>query len=255
MLRTMLLSAVALTAFLGIASHSSAQEATTLKENVWKFEGMAGYVDKQSAQRGFQVYKQVCSACHSMNLVAYRNLSKIGFTEAEINALAGEKQVPDFDDKGQPIQRPGKASDHFVPPYPNEEASRAANNGAYPPDLSLIIKARKGGPDYVYSLLTGFATAPANESAVAGKYYNPYFAGHWISMPPPLSDNVVTYQDGTPATVDQMARDVVTFLQWAGEPEMEQRHEMGIKVLLFLIVMTGFFYVAKKRVWKSLEKK
>lgn len=225
-----------------------------LKQIVWPFDGMTGHVDRQAAQRGFQVYKQVCAACHSMNLVAYRSLGQLGFSEAEVKALAAEKQVEDYDDKGERIQRPGKPSDHIVPPYPNEDASRAANSGAYPPDLSLLVKARHEGPDYIYSILTGFDKAPAGETPVANKYYNPYFPGHWISMPPPLSENIVTYQDGTPATVDQMARDVITYLQWAAEPEMEQRKQMGITTLLFLFVMTGFLYVAKKRVWKNIEK-
>ncbi len=234
-------------------TQKASTDALEPKKAIWPFDGMTGYVDKQAVQRGFQIYSQVCSACHSMNLVAYRDLSKIGFSKEEIKAIASQKQVPDFDDKGEAVQRPGKPFDHFVPPFPNEDASRAANNGAYPPDLSLIVKAREHGPDYVYSLLTGFGTAPANETPVANKYYNPYFQGHWISMPPPLHDGAVSYQDGTNASVDQMARDVVTFLQWAAEPEMEQRHEMGIKVLLFLCVMTALFYVAKKRVWKNIK--
>jgi ubiquinol-cytochrome c reductase cytochrome c1 subunit len=236
-----------------LAPVAGSAEDTQPKQIVWPFDGMTGRVDRQSAQRGFQVYKQVCSACHSMNLVTYRSLTGLGFTSDEIKALAAEKQVDDIDDNGQPKQRPGSPQDHFVPPFPNEKASRAANGGAYPPDLSLIIKAREQGPNYVYSILTGFATAPSTETPVANKYYNPYFPGHWISMPPPLSEGVVTYQDGTPATVDQMARDVVSFLQWAAEPEMEQRKSMGLKVLMFLFVMTGFFYAAKKRIWKKIR--
>jgi ubiquinol-cytochrome c reductase cytochrome c1 subunit len=228
-------------------------EAIEPKKTVWPFEGMNGYVDKQATQRGFQIYSQVCSVCHSMNLVAYRSLSDIGFSDAEIKAIASQKQVDDTDDNGQRIQRPGKPFDHFVPPYPNEKASRAANNGSYPPDLSLIVKAREYGPDYVYSLLTGFGTTPPDETPVEGKYYNPYFQGHWISMPPPLRDGTVTYQDGTNANIDQMARDVVTFLQWAAEPEMQERHEMGIKVLIFLLITAIVFYIAKKRVWKNIK--
>jgi ubiquinol-cytochrome c reductase cytochrome c1 subunit len=245
--RTILLASVVMAA--GVCF---AEESEHLKHIEWPFKGMTGHVDVQSAQRGFQVYKQVCSACHSMNLVAYRSLGELGFSEAEIKAVAAEKQVDDFDDKGQRIQRTGRISDHFVPPYPNEDASRAANQGAYPPDLSLMTKARHNGPDYVYSLLTSFSTAPAEEKPVTGKYYNPYFPGHWISMPPPLSEGVVSYQDGTPATVDQMTRDVVTFMQWAAEPEMQERKEMGIKVLLFLVVLSGFLYAAKKRIWNKI---
>jgi ubiquinol-cytochrome c reductase cytochrome c1 subunit len=232
---------------------ASSTDAIEPKESVWPFSGHTGHVDKQAAQRGFQIYSQVCSACHSMNLVAYRDLGKLGFSVEEIKAVAKQKQVSDLDDNGQVVQRPGKPFDHFVPPFPNEDASRAANNGAYPPDLSLIIKAREHGPDYVYSILTGFGNPPANETPVANKYYNPYFQNHWISMPPPLNEGAVTYQDGTKASVDQMARDVVTFLQWAAEPEMEQRHEMGIKVMIFLFVMTILTYIAKKRVWRNLK--
>jgi ubiquinol-cytochrome c reductase cytochrome c1 subunit len=237
----------------GADSQSVSTEAKEPEKVVWPFNGMTGSLDKQSAQRGFQIYSQVCSACHSMNLVTYRSLGQLGFSEGEIKAIASQKQVEDENDNGERIQRPGKPFDHFVPPFPNEKASRAANNGAYPPDLSLIVKAREHGPDYVYSIITGFGTAPANETPVANKYYDAYFQGHWISMPPPLRDGAVTYQDGTNASVDQMARDVVTFLQWAAEPEMQQRHEMGIKVLIFLLVMTGFLYAAKKRIWKNLK--
>ncbi len=221
----------------------------------WPFEGMTGHLDKQAAQRGFQVYKQVCSACHSMNLVAYRSLSKLGFEEAEIKAIAAEKQIEDFDEKGtgERVQRPAKPFDHFVAPFANEDASRTANGGAYPPDLSLIIKAREHGPNYIYSLLTGFAAAPAGVDVVAGKNYNPYFPGHWLSMRAPLNEGALEYQDGTKATIDQMARDVVVFLQWAAEPETAERHEMGLKVLVFLGFMSVFFLIAKRRVWKNLK--
>jgi len=149
--------------------------------------------------------------------------------------------------------RPAKISDNFVPPYPNEDASRAARGGAYPPDLSLIVKARHDGPNYVYSLLTGFSNPPADEKPVANKFYNPYFPNHWISMPPPLTDDILTYQDGTPATVDQMAKDVVVFLQWAAEPEMEQRKEIGLRVLIFLSILTTMLYVIKRRIWKNIK--
>lgn len=234
-------------------SQSEGTEALKPKKMVWAFSGMRGHVDKQAAQRGFQVYSQVCAACHGMNFVAYRDLSRIGFSAEEIKAIAAQKQVSDLDDNGQPIQRPAKPFDHFVPPFPNDKAAQAANNGSYPPDLSLIVKAREQGADYVYSILTGFREAPANETPVANKSYNPYFQGHWISMPPPLMEGAVSYQDGTTASIDQMARDVVTFLQWAAEPEMEARHEMGLKVLIFLAIMAGFLYAAKKRVWSRLK--
>lgn len=225
------------------------------KHMQWPFSGMTGKLDKQAAQRGFQVYKQICSACHSMDRVAYRSLGMIGFEEGEIKAIAAEKQVTDLDEKGsgEMVQRPAKPFDHFVSPFPNEDAARTANGGAYPPDLSLIIKAREHGPDYVYSLLTGYTTPPAGTEELKGKHYNPYFPNHWISMAPPLSEGVVEYQDGTKASIDQMARDVVVFLQWAAEPEMAERHEMGIKVLVFLAIMSVLFWIAKRRVWNNVE--
>lgn len=225
------------------------------KQMKWPFDGMTGYLDKQAAQRGFQVYKQVCSACHGMHLVSYRNLAQIGFEEAEIKQIASEKEIEDLDEKGsgERVMRKAKPFDKFVSPFPNDDAARAANGGALPPDLSLITKAREDGPNYVYSVLTGYKEPPAGIEVVSGKHYNTYFPGHWISMAPPLSDNAIEYQDGTKSTVDQMARDVVVFLQWAAEPEMDHRKGMGIKVLIFLALLSGFFYVAKRRVWSKVK--
>lgn len=232
---------------------SSGAEAP-LKIIPWKFEGVLGTVDRQSAQRGFQVYKEVCASCHSLNRVAFRTLSGIGFSEEEIKALAATYTIQDGpNDAGDMFDRPGLPSDKFVPPFANEQAARAANNGAYPPDLSLIIKARPNGANYVYSLLTGYTTAPAHVHVQDGMHYNPYFPGGQIGMPAPLSADAVTYADGTPATLDRMARDVVNFLQWTAEPEMEQRHKMGIRVMLFLAIMSVFFFAAKKRVWKKIH--
>lgn len=250
-----LLALASLTAFSLIHAAQAEENGKALepKHAHWPFAGMMGHLDKQAAQRGFQVYKQVCSACHSMNLVAYRSLAQLGFEEGEIKAIAAEKQVDDMDEKGEHIQRPAKPFDHFVPPFPNEDASRAANGGAYPPDLSLITKAREHGPDYVYSLLTGFTNPPAGVQPVANKHYNPYFTNHWISMAAPLNEGAVEYQDGTKATVDQMAHDVVVFLQWAAEPETQERHEMGIKVLVFLAIMSAFFLIAKRRIWNKID--
>ncbi len=220
----------------------------------WPFDGMTGRVDKPSAQRGFQVYKEVCAACHGLDRVAFRSLTDIGFSESEVKALAAEYQVTDGpNDEGEMFQRPGKPSDSFVPPYANEQAARAVQNGAYPPDLSLIVKARQDGANYVYSLLTGFTEAPADVQMNAGMHYNPYFPGHQIAMAAPLSDGQVSYTDGTTASVDQMSRDVVNFLQWAAEPEMETRKQMGLKVLVFLAFFTGFMYIAKRNIWKKLH--
>lgn len=220
----------------------------------WPFDGMFGTVDRQAAQRGYQVYKEVCASCHSMDLRAFRNLEAIGFSEGEVKAIAASYTVKDGpNDSGDMFERPGRPSDRFVAPFANEKAARASNGGAYPPDLSLITKARHDGANYVHSLLTGYEAAPADVKMAAGMNYNPYFPNHQIAMAPPLSDDLVTYADGTKATTDQMSRDVVVFLQWAAEPEMEERKRMGIKVLLFLFVMTGLAYVAKKRIWSQVK--
>ena len=222
---------------------------------VWPFEGIFGTFDRQAAQRGAQVYFEVCSACHSNHNLYYRNLKDIGFSEAEIKQLAQKYTVKDGPNaEGEMFDRPALPSDRFVSPYPNEEAARAANNGAYPVDLSLIIKARHDGPNYVFSLLSGYQEAPADIKLMPGLYYNPYFEGGQIAMPPPLTQGQVTFSDDTPATVEQMAKDVVVFLQWAAEPEMEHRKSMGLKFMIFLLVFTVFFYMAKKKIWKNLSK-
>lgn len=221
----------------------------------WSFDGMFGKVDKPAAQRGFQVYKEVCSACHGIKRVAFRSLTEIGFSPAEVKALAATYSVKDGpNDDGEMFERPGLPSDKFVPPYANEQAARAAQNGAYPPDLSLIIKARHDGANYVYSLLTGYGQeVPEHMVMSEGQHYNPYMAGGKIAMAAPFSDGQVTYVDGTVASVDQMAKDVVNYLQWAAEPEMESRKQIGIKVLIYLAIFTVFMYVAKRRLWSKLH--
>lgn len=239
-----------------IAGNSFAAGDGTLppKQLVWSFDGMFGTVDKQAAQRGFQVYKEVCSSCHSLRLLSYRNLEGIGFPEAEIKAIAAAATVKDGpNDSGDMFDRPGRPADKFVAPFANEKAARASNGGAYPPDLSLLVKARPDGANYIYSLLTGYATPPSNVRMNTGMNYNPYFPGAQIAMANPLSDGQVTFSDGTIATADQMSRDVVNFLQWAAEPEMERRKAMGIKVMLYLLVFTVLFYFAKKRIWSRLK--
>lgn len=224
------------------------------KHEHWSFDGMFGTVDKQSAQRGYQVYKEVCAGCHSMKRIAFRNLADIGFSAGEIKTIAASYNVQDGpNDEGEMFERPGLPSDRFVSPFANEKAARASNNGAYPPDLSLIIKARHDGANYVYSLLTGYKNAPADFAVPENKHYNPYFPGKVISMPPPLAEGAVTYGDGTKASVDQMSRDLVNFLQWGAEPEMEARKRMGIKTLIFLAIMTVMFYFAKRRVWENVK--
>ena len=220
----------------------------------WAFDGVFGHVDTQAAQRGFQVYKEVCSACHSLKRVALRNLTEIGFSQAEVKALAAGYQVKDGpNDEGEMFERPGLASDYFPSPYANENAARAAQNGAVPPDLSLIVKARHDGPNYIYSLLTGYTDAPADVHLAAGQNYNPYFPGGKLAMPAPLSEGRVDYSDGTKATLEQEAHDVVTFLQWAAEPEMQSRKQTGIKTLIFLAVFTAFAYIAKRNIWRKLH--
>lgn len=228
----------------------AAGESVELKSVDWPHAGPFGTFDRAALQRGFMVYRDVCAACHSLRYVAFRNLEEIGLTEAEVKTVAASYQVVDGpNDAGEMFERPGRPSDRIPPPYPNEKAARAANNGAYPPDLSLIVKARKGGENYIYSILTGYTDPPAGVELREGMNYNAYFPGHQIAMPPPLSDGQVTYPDGTNASVDQMARDVVSFLAWAAEPTLEARKRLGVKVMLFLAVFSVVLYAAKRKIW------
>lgn len=247
------LTAVSLIA-LGFGTQAFASSEIHLKKLDWKFDGMFGTVDKQSAQRGFQVYKEVCAACHSLNRIAFRNLADIGFSQAEIKTLAASYKVPTMNDQGEMTERTGLPSDYFVPPFPNELAAGAGFNGKAPPDLSLIVKARLDGANYLYSLLTGYGQTPPKDIVITdGQHYNPYFAGGNILMPAPLADGQVSYADGTKASVEQMSKDVTNFLQWAAEPEMESRKQMGLKALIYLAIFTGFMYVAKRNLWKKLH--
>ncbi len=242
----------------GGASGASAEEALPPHSppGGWPHEGAFGTYDRAALRRGLQVYRQVCAACHSLKYVAYRNLADLGYSEAEIKAIAAESQVTDGpNDQGEMFTRPASASDRFVAPFANDQAARVANNGALPPDLSLIVKARHGHEDYVYSLLTGFGLPPsAEERVMDGMNYNPYFAGRQIAMPPPLSEGAVTYSDGTSATVEQMAHDVTQFLAWAGDPRMEDRKRVGVKAILFLLVFAGVMAAVKLRVWRTVHK-
>lgn len=224
-------------------------------EGGWPQSGIFGTYDRGALQRGFLVYKQVCAACHSMNLLSYRNLASIGYNEAEVKAIASEYTVTDGpNDEGAMFERPALPSDHFKAPFANEKAARAANNGAYPPDLSLIVKARHGGEDYIYSILTGYGTAPEDVKVMPGMNYNDVFPGRQIAMPSPLSgDDLVTYSDGTKATKEQMAKDVVQYLAWAAEPHMEDRKRIGARAIIFLLVMAGIFYAAKRSLWRDLH--
>ncbi len=232
----------------------NAEHATVPPKQNWSFASPTGTFDRAALQRGLQVYKQVCSACHGIKYISFRHLAALGLTEAEIKVLASQYQIKDGpNDAGDMFERPGRPSDYFPNPYVNDKQARAANNGASPPDLSLVIKAREHGTNYVYALLTGFKES-FDFKLSPGQYYNEYFPGHAISMAPPLSEGLVTYNDGTKATVEQMAHDVTTFLAWASEPEMEQRKRLGLKVILYLLVMTGLFYATMRRIWKGVGK-
>jgi ubiquinol-cytochrome c reductase cytochrome c1 subunit len=236
------------------ASGSGSNVAIHPKQLKWEFDGFLGRFDRQSIQRGYQVYKEVCSSCHSMDLASYRNLQEVGFAEGEVKQIASEYSVVDGpDDEGEMFERPALPSDRFVSPFANEQAARASNGGAFPPDLSLMVKARPDGANYVYSLLTGFADAPHDFEMAEGKYYNPYFAGRQIAMAPPIDDDSVEYLDGTNATKEQIAIDVVNFLQFIAEPETERRKKMGVKVMIYLALMTILFAIAKKAVWRRVK--
>jgi ubiquinol-cytochrome c reductase cytochrome c1 subunit len=249
--------AAALLAALTIAAAGAARAQQATPEpphQQWSFEGVFGTYDPAALQRGFQVYKEVCSACHPVEHLAFRDLTQIGYTEDQVKGIAAQYEVTAGPNKqGAMYKRPARPSDPIPGPFPNDEIAQAANNGALPPDLSLIVKARDGGPDYVYAILNGFKPAPAGFKMSPDMYYNEYFPGHQIHMPPPLSPNQVKYADGTKATVPQMAHDVVTFLAWASEPTLDERHRIGFKVMLFLIVATGVFYAAKRKIWSRIR--
>ena len=234
-----------------------------LKSVHFSFEQPLGTFNRADLQHGFQVYKEVCSACHSLGRVAFHTLSQSGGTEfsdpqmkaiaAGYHVLAGPNDKGEtVDDKGNPLMRTGTPADYFPPPFANEEAARAANGGALPPDLSLIVKARPGGPQYVYSIITGFGEKPPADFKVTdGKYYNPYFVGWNISMPPPLTDGQVVFVDGHPNKIADEAYAVVTFLSWTAEPHLEDRHSIGFGVMIFLIVLSGLLYLSYRAVWKD----
>jgi cytochrome c1 len=243
------------------------------KDASFSFEGPFGIFDKAQLQRGYKVYKEVCASCHAMKFLHFRNLAEEGgpgFTEEQVKALAATFTVQDGpNDEGEMFDRPGLPSDTFPSPFPNEQAARVANGGALPPDLSLITKNRAGwygtfnqlinnigGPEYVYSVLTGYMEPPAELAAEQpeGKNYNPYYAsGHWIGMPPPLSDDQVTYDDGTPATVDRMAQDVSAFLAWAAEPKMEERKSLGFMTIIYLAILALLLYLVKQKLWRDVH--
>ncbi|HET7412232.1 MAG TPA: cytochrome c1, partial [Pararhizobium sp.] len=275
---TMLSTAIALlvagTLFAGSAGEARAAEEITPPSQSWSFSGFRGTYDRGSLQRGLKIYKEVCSACHSLNYIAFRNLADPGgpgYSEAQAAAFAAQYKIKDGpNDEGEMFERPGRPADYFPPPFPNEQAARAANGGGLPPDLSLIAKARsyergfpwflvdfftqfqEQGPNYVSALLQGFEDKPpAGVTIPDGSYYNKYFPGHAIKMPKPLSDGQVTFDDGSPATLAQYAHDISTFLMWTAEPHMEERKRIGMQVFVFLILFTVLVYFTKKRVWSN----
>jgi ubiquinol-cytochrome c reductase cytochrome b/c1 subunit len=259
-------------AFAQGAEHS--HETPPPPRQSWSFSGPFGKYDPAQLQRGLKIYKEVCSSCHSMEMVAFRNLAEPGgpgYSEAQAEALASEYKIADLDDSGQPIERAGRPADHFPSPFPNEAAAKAANGGTAPPDMSTLAKARtyergfpwfvfdmftqyqEQGPDYIHAILTGYKDAPQGVAIPPGGHYNVYFPGHSIAMPPPLTDGQVTFDDGSPNKLDDEARDVAAFLMWAAEPHLVQRKRIGLQVMIFLLVLTGLLYFTKKRVWKAVE--
>lgn len=254
MTRFLFAAAAALVLAAASASDVSAAEAGRVPAQKWSFNGPFGTFDRNELRRGFLVYRDVCSSCHSLKLVAYRHLGGVGFTEEEIKAIAAAVEIEDGpNSEGEMFQRPAKPADRFKSPYPNAPAARAANGGALPPDLSVITKARKGGADYLYAVLAGYTTPPSEMKMLEGMNYNEYFAGNQIAMPQPLTEGRVDYPDGTKSSVEQMARDVTTFLAWASEPELEQRKRLGIKVLIVVVVLTALLYALKRQIWTALH--
>lgn len=275
---TLRLSAFALVAALALGTTTdtakAAGAAPVPPAQEWSFDGPFGRFDRAQLRRGFQVFKEVCNACHSLDLVAYRNLRDIGFSEDEVKAIAAEYEVKAGpNDEGEVLEdgdfrmRPALPSDRFNAPFPNKQAARASNNGALPPDLSLLTKARKKGPDYLYALLTGYhdevpadfqtsykAAHEGAEFALGdGMSFNTYFPGNAIAMGPPLSEDAVEYADGTKASLEQLSKDVTVFLHWAAEPKLEERKILGVKVIIFLIVLSALMYALKREIWRDVH--
>ena len=240
-------------------NQSISAETPKLLKTDWTFKGLFGKYDRASLQRGYQVYTEVCAACHSMQYLSYRNLAEPGgpeFTEEQAKAIAASFEVLDGPNSdGEMFMRPAKLSDKFVKPYENVEASKAANGGAYPPDMSVLAKARKGGADYIYSLLLGYEDPPAGIKLDDGVYFNKYMYGNKIKMSAPLSDGLVEYNDGTEASEEQMAKDITTFLMWSAEPHLETRHKTGFRVIVYLIILSVLVYLTMKKIWSRVETK
>ena len=238
-------------------NNSVAEEKVSLLKNKWSFEGIFGTFDRASLRRGYQVYNEVCSTCHSINLLSYRNLSEKGGPEFSLestkNIAANFEVIDGPNSEGEMFTRPGRLSDKFVKPYPNIQAAKSANGGAYPPDMAVLVKARGGGANYIYSILLGYEDPPEGFNLDEGVYYNKYMSGNNIKMPNVLSDGLLDYEDGTGATVQQMAKDVSTFLTWVSEPSLEARHKIGFKVILYLIILALLVYLSMKKLWSRIE--
>lgn len=247
-------SLLAVSGLVLMSSASFASEGVEIPERHWSHHGVTGTYDRAQLQRGFQIYKEVCSACHSLKLLSYRDLAGLGYNADEIKAIAAEYTVTDGpNDDGEMFERPARPSDRFKSPFANDKAARAANGGALPPDMSLIVKSRAHGEDYLVALLTGYGPAPADVTLNPGMYYNKYFPGHQISMAPPLADGQVTFADGAPNTIETQAQDIAAFLAWAAEPHMEERKRIGLKIVLFMLVFAGVMFGVKRKMWKDVH--
>ena len=242
-----------------LVQNSFAENKEKLLKVDWSFNGYFGKFDRASLQRGYQVYTEVCASCHSMNYLSYRNLAEKGgpeFSKEQAKAIAANFEITDGpNDDGEMFTRPARLSDKFVNPYQNNKEAMAVNGGAYPPDMSVLVKARSGGANYIYSVLLGYEDPPSGMILDDGVYYNKYMYGKMIKMAKPLSDGLLEYNDGTEATEEQMSKDVVTFLAWAAEPHLEARHKMGFKAIIYLIILTLLAYLSMKRLWSRIESK
>ena len=240
--------------FLNIQATASENASGSMPNHEWSFEGITGTFDRAALQRGFKVYREVCAGCHSMRLLYYRDLIDIGFSEEEVKAISSDYTVIDGpNDEGEMFERPAKPSDRFVGPFANDQEARASNNGSYPPDLSVITKARVNGVNHIYNLLIGYTDPPDNLEIGEGMYFNKWIKGNQIAMAPPLDDGYVDYDDGTENTLSQLSEDVVTFLAWSAEPELEARKNLGIKVILFFIIFGIIVYLAKQKLWRDVH--